>query len=92
MDHTENTATIIKEMCLLIRCLAIDVLLLSEFACAGVCLLSRCLAMVLQVTALCQRKTSIRHKILVIFLWKYFNSDAYLRKYVHVLIGMQDRS
>jgi hypothetical protein len=33
-----------------IRCLAIDVLLLREFACAGTCLPSRCLAMGIHVT------------------------------------------
>jgi hypothetical protein len=47
---TENTAPIVKEVCLLIRCLAIDVLLFSEFACAGMCLPSRCLAMGIHVT------------------------------------------
>jgi hypothetical protein len=43
--YAENTASIIKEVCLLIRCLAIGVLLLRAFACAGICLPSCCLAM-----------------------------------------------
>jgi hypothetical protein len=31
-DHTENTASIVKEACLLVRCLAVDVLLLHAYA------------------------------------------------------------
>jgi hypothetical protein len=45
MDHAEYTASIVKEACLLIRCLVIDVLLLRASACAGMCLSSRCQAM-----------------------------------------------
>jgi hypothetical protein len=45
-----NTASIVKVACLLMRCPVIDVLLLSEFACAGMCLPSRCLAMSMHVT------------------------------------------
>jgi hypothetical protein len=48
-DHAENTTSILKEACLLIRYLAIDVLLLSSLAPKGMCLPSRCLAMGLQV-------------------------------------------
>jgi hypothetical protein len=44
-----KTSSIVKEVCLLIRCLAIDALLLSEFASAGMCLPSRCLAMGIHV-------------------------------------------
>jgi hypothetical protein len=43
-------SSIVKKVCLLTRCLAIDILLLSEFACAGVSLPSRCLAMGIHVT------------------------------------------
>jgi hypothetical protein len=46
----EYTASIVKGACLLICCLVIDVILLSEFACPGMCLRSRCLAMGLHVT------------------------------------------
>jgi hypothetical protein len=41
---------IVNKLCLLIPCLAVDVLLLSEFAFAGMCLPSRCLAMGIHVT------------------------------------------
>jgi hypothetical protein len=34
-DHAENTASIVKEACLLIRCIATDVLLLRAFSSAG---------------------------------------------------------
>jgi hypothetical protein len=47
---TENRASVVKGMCLLIPCLAIDVLFLSDFACAGMCLSGRCLAMGIHVT------------------------------------------
>jgi hypothetical protein len=40
------------EACLLIRCIAMDVLLLRAYASAGICLPSRCLAMGLYVTIL----------------------------------------
>jgi hypothetical protein len=52
MDHTENRASLLKEACLLIRCLAIDVLLLHTLAPIGMCLPSRCLAMSLYVAIL----------------------------------------
>jgi hypothetical protein len=42
--------SIVEETCLLLRCLAIDVLLLRASASAGMCLPSRCLAMALYVT------------------------------------------
>jgi hypothetical protein len=31
-DHPENTASIVKEACLIVRCLAVDVLLLHTYA------------------------------------------------------------
>jgi hypothetical protein len=36
MNDTENTASVVKEASLLIRCLAVDVLLLRAFAYAGI--------------------------------------------------------
>jgi hypothetical protein len=51
-DHAENTASIVKEDCLLIRYLAMDVLLLRAFASARICLPSRCLAIGLYVSIL----------------------------------------
>jgi hypothetical protein len=48
----ENTASIVKEACLLTHCLAMDVLFLRALAHAGMCLLSHCLAMGLYVTIL----------------------------------------
>jgi hypothetical protein len=48
-DHAENTASI-KEACWLVRCLALDVLFLRSYACAGMCLPSRCLTMCLYIT------------------------------------------
>jgi hypothetical protein len=48
---------LVKKVCLLIHCLAIDVILLSEFACMGMCLLSRCLAMGIHVTILFTSRT-----------------------------------
>jgi hypothetical protein len=47
---TQKTASLVKEACLLIRCLAMDVLLLLALAPAGMCLRSRCLAVGLSVT------------------------------------------
>jgi hypothetical protein len=44
-DHAENTASIVKEACLLVRCLSVYVLMLRALACEGMCLPSRCLAM-----------------------------------------------
>jgi hypothetical protein len=44
MNHAEDTASIVKEVCLLIHCLAEDVLLLSTFASTGMCLASHYLA------------------------------------------------
>jgi hypothetical protein len=49
-DHAENTASILKEACLLIRCLGVDVLLLRALAPAAMCLPSRCLAVDLYIT------------------------------------------
>jgi hypothetical protein len=46
----KNTACIVKEECLLIRCLAMDVLLFRAFASAGMCLLSRYLAKSIHTT------------------------------------------
>jgi hypothetical protein len=43
----ENTTCIVTEACLLIRCLAVDGLLLRALAPAGICLSSRCLTMCL---------------------------------------------
>jgi hypothetical protein len=48
--HTENTASIVKEALLPIRCLTKDVILLRALATAAMCLPSRCLAMDLYVT------------------------------------------
>jgi hypothetical protein len=39
-----------KEACLFIRCLTMDVLLLRAYACTGICLPSRCLAVDLYIT------------------------------------------
>jgi hypothetical protein len=49
-DQEENTASIFKEACLLVRCLAMGVLLLRVLAPARMCLPSRCLAIGLYVT------------------------------------------
>jgi hypothetical protein len=48
-DHAENTASIVKEVCLLIRCLAMNVLLFRAFASAEMYLPSRCLAVGMHV-------------------------------------------
>jgi hypothetical protein len=53
MDHAENTASIVKEACLMIRYLATDAILLRALALAGMCLPSRCLAVGECVTILC---------------------------------------
>jgi hypothetical protein len=50
INPKKNTACIIDESWLPCCCLAIDVLLSRTLACAGMCLPSRCLAVVLQVT------------------------------------------
>jgi hypothetical protein len=57
--HTENTASVVKKACLLIRCVTIDVLLLHALAPAGMCLPSRCLAMGIHVTICCTSKTGL---------------------------------
>jgi hypothetical protein len=49
---TQKTASTVNEACLLIRCLAIEVLLLRALAPAGMCLPSSCLAIGLRVTVL----------------------------------------
>jgi hypothetical protein len=51
-DHTENTASIVKNACLLIRYLAVDILMLRAFTSAGMYLPSRCLAMGIHVIIL----------------------------------------
>jgi hypothetical protein len=58
-DPAENTASIIKEACLLIRCLTMDALFLRALARAGMCLPRCCLAMGIYVTIL-----TCRHKLL----------------------------
>jgi hypothetical protein len=47
---TQKTQSVVKEACLLIRYVAVDVLLLCAFASAAVYLPSRCLAMGIHVT------------------------------------------
>jgi hypothetical protein len=49
MDLPENTARIVDEACLPRHCLTIDGLLSCAYACAGMCLPSRCLAMGIHV-------------------------------------------
>jgi hypothetical protein len=48
-DPKENIASIVKEACILICCLAMDILFLLTLSRAGMCLSSRCLAMVIHV-------------------------------------------
>jgi hypothetical protein len=43
-DHTENTAYIVDESCLLLDCIAIDVLLFRAVTSAGTCFSRSCLA------------------------------------------------
>jgi hypothetical protein len=49
----------------MVRCLAIDVLLLCAYACAGMCLPSGCLAMDLYVTIYMYYVTAVLHEIIV---------------------------
>jgi hypothetical protein len=56
--HAENTTSIVKKACLLIRCLTVNVLSLRAFASAGMCLLGRCLTVGLYVTV-CLRLASV---------------------------------
>jgi hypothetical protein len=58
MDHKENTASIVK-VCLRLRCVTMNVLLLLAFA-SEVCLLSRCLAMGIHVTIFSTQEVSSR--------------------------------
>jgi hypothetical protein len=51
-DHAENAASIFKEACLFLRGVAVDVLLLHALASTGICIPSRCLAMVIHITLL----------------------------------------
>jgi hypothetical protein len=53
-NHIENTASIIKEACWLVRCLSEDVLVLCACACVRMCLPSRNLAKGLYITILPQ--------------------------------------
>jgi hypothetical protein len=48
----KHRLSIVEKACLLIRCLALDVLLLRAYVSAEMCLPSRCLAMGLNVTIL----------------------------------------
>jgi hypothetical protein len=50
MDQAENSLSTVEKACLVIRCLAMDVLILRSYASVGMCLRSRCLAMGLYVT------------------------------------------
>jgi hypothetical protein len=50
--HAKHGLSIVEKACLLIRCSAMNVLLLHACASAGMCLQSRCLAMGLYVTIL----------------------------------------
>jgi hypothetical protein len=49
MEHVENNLSIV-EACLMIRCLAMDVVLLRAYASAEMCLPSRCLVIGLYIT------------------------------------------
>jgi hypothetical protein len=51
-DQAQNTASVVKEACLLIHCLAMGVILLRALAPAGRCLPNRCLAICIHVTVL----------------------------------------
>jgi hypothetical protein len=51
-DHAENTASIVKEVCLPRCCLAIDVLFIRTFDSAGMCLPSHCIAMCISAKTL----------------------------------------
>jgi hypothetical protein len=46
----KHSLSIVEKACSLIRCLAIDVLLLPAYACTGMCLSSHCLIMGLYIT------------------------------------------
>jgi hypothetical protein len=85
-DHAENTASILKQVCLLISRLAIDVLLLFEFACAVICLPSRCLATDIYhstITAKHDTVRSWRHVYRLILVSSFFGpwggEDMFLR-------------
>jgi hypothetical protein len=54
---------IVKEACLLIRCLAMDVIFMRALARTGVCLLIRCLRICMHVTA--HYKTRVTEQRLV---------------------------
>jgi hypothetical protein len=66
MDHAENTASLVKEVFLLVRCLPLDVLLLRMFAPAGMCLPSRCLAVGIHVTILWEKLYFVLFYIMLI--------------------------
>jgi hypothetical protein len=61
--HRKHSLSIV-EVCLLIRCLITDVLLLRAYASAGMCIPNRCLAMNLYVT---------------MYLWFYFKQNSVFR-------------
>jgi hypothetical protein len=63
-DHVENTISIVKEICLLIRCVAMDVLLLLALAPAEMYLSSRCLTM----NIIIEYSFTVQFNILYIFL------------------------
>jgi hypothetical protein len=77
MNHAENTAFVVKETCLLIRYLAMDVLLLHAFAYAGICIPSRCLALRLYVTILSSTDIEVRAT---------WNSQAYVENNIKTVI------
>jgi hypothetical protein len=49
-NHVEHTASIVREACLVVRCLGMDFLLLRALARAVMCLSSRCLAVGIHIT------------------------------------------
>jgi hypothetical protein len=83
---TQKTASIVKEVCLLIRCLAVDVLL-RALATAGMCLPSRCLAMGLHVTVCngtcvdsCELRMSLSSPCYSFVFWIWNSNFGWVRR------------
>jgi hypothetical protein len=70
MDPMKNTDSIAKEVRLLIRCLAIDVLWLREFACVGMSLPTHCLT----TGTLCHILYLLEEHLLRVFICSLANS------------------
>jgi hypothetical protein len=68
----QKTASIVKEVCLLIGCLAMYVLLLGALARAGMCLPNCCQAVGMHVTIHCHTRRKGLKRVLTAYFYMNF--------------------